>query len=226
MTKNTDTWKKFYAEAHERHNLFPSETLVRMMKGSSYLTKMDKDYDGRSILEVGFGSGNNLALFSSLGLNLAGVEVDQDICDAVVKKFNAIGLNVDARKGDNRNIPFEDNSFDFLVSWATVHYESDIKNYEAALREFRRVLKPGGWVLLETVAPNHSIFRDSQIEGPFIHRIMREDDIRCGQTFLCLEDEKYVKHYYSKVFNDVVVGTTDLCLFNERINTFLVAGRK
>jgi len=226
MSDNVTIWKNFYKDATSRHNSYPSETLIRLLKGSWYLPDLDKNFKGRKALEIGFGSGNNLAFLASMGLDISGVEIEQTICDAAKAKFGEIGIDLDARAGHNREIPFEDNTFDMLVSWATVHYELNMDDYMAALREFRRVLKPGGWLLLETVAPGHSIFRGAKLEGPFIYRLTREDDIRCGNTFLCLENEQYVDHYYSQVFDDVVVGRIDLDIFRERITTFIVAGRK
>src|ERR1700730_4220237 len=55
------------------------------------------------------------------------------------------GLNVEFRKASVYQLPFEDESFDAIFSHALFEHLSDPC---AALRELRRVLKPGGLIAL------------------------------------------------------------------------------
>ena len=65
--------------------------------------------------------------------------------------------------GTNQKIPFDDNMFDALVSWDVLHYEGNDANYHLALKEYQRVLKPGGRLFLSTVAPKSSVLRNAKI---------------------------------------------------------------
>jgi len=56
----------------------------------------------------------------------------------------------DFKKGDSCNLPFDDNSFDVVVSLETLEHVSDLDN---TLDEIKRVLKPGGFLILST--PNN-----------------------------------------------------------------------
>jgi ubiquinone/menaquinone biosynthesis C-methylase UbiE len=52
---------------------------------------------------------------------------------------------VTLRQGRAENLPFADEAFDVVVSSSVLHY---LRAPDAALREMRRVLKPGGRVVI------------------------------------------------------------------------------
>lgn len=225
MTKATNQWAHFYTRQEDRQLMFPSEPLIRMMKGR-YIPGLDRQYEGKRALDVGFGHGNNILFLAGLGLQVAGVEIHQEICDTVRGRLAGLGVDADLRAGNNREIPFDDGTFDFLISWDALHYETSLESYRAALAEFARVLKPGGRLLLSTVHPRHSILKGSRIVGPHLHQITREDDFRCSEIFFCAESEKYLSAYLSEQFRDVSVGHVESMLFTENVATFVATGVK
>src|SRR3989338_5300608 len=75
---------------------WPCETLVRLFKGA-YIPVLDKNYQGKKLLEVGFGNGNNMQFLSTLGFDLAGTEVTEAICQIAPKKLSAKGYAADLR---------------------------------------------------------------------------------------------------------------------------------
>src|SRR5260221_3021881 len=119
-----EKWAAIYARsaADGSEPLWPSEDLIRLLKGS-YIPNLSRDFDGRSVVEVGFGNGNNLLFLASLGLKLYGTEVHGDICETVRDKLGRLGYEADLRPGTNRQIPFPDDAFDLLISWNVIHYE-------------------------------------------------------------------------------------------------------
>jgi ubiquinone/menaquinone biosynthesis C-methylase UbiE len=72
--------------------------------------------------------------------------------------------NVDARK-----MPFEDKSFDVIVSTFALHHIGGAADREQALREMVRVLKPGGTIALADIAqmidPAADLLRQSGIHS-------------------------------------------------------------
>lgn len=70
---------------------------------------------------------------------------------AVDKGFN----NIEVRQGYAESLPFEDASVDIVISRYSAHHWHDVG---LALREVRRILKPGGKVvMMDTCSPGHPV---------------------------------------------------------------------
>ncbi|MCZ7581092.1 MAG: class I SAM-dependent methyltransferase [Fimbriimonadaceae bacterium] len=57
-----------------------------------------------------------------------------------------VGNRADVRDGDARELPFEDETFDAVVSSWAVHNIAVRSGRTQAIREMVRVLRPGGWI--------------------------------------------------------------------------------
>ena len=98
-------------------------------------------------LEIGAGTG-----YFSLNLLQAGVveeavatDISQGMLDALSASAAELGLadRVQTTRTEAERLPFPDDSFDLVFGHAVLHHLPDL---DAAFREFRRVLKPGGVV--------------------------------------------------------------------------------
>ncbi|MBU0679624.1 MAG: methyltransferase domain-containing protein [Verrucomicrobia bacterium] len=221
-----DNWTRFYKEAAEKgvRHLWPAENLVRMMMGN-YIPGLDKNYGGKRALDVGCGSGNNLVFLASLGMEVAGTEISEDVCGNTAEFMKSLGYDADVRVGTNTGLPFEDDSFDFLVSWNVLHYEPEEKSIKKAVLEHARVLKPGGLLILSTAAPDHLIMNDARVVGPHQYEIARKDDFRKGETFFYFDHPRYIEHYFSTGFGDMHIGRIHDNLFGRISDFFIVAAR-
>lgn len=91
------------------------------------------------ILDVGCGTGANLLMLSEYG-DAEGVDVSEDALAFCRER----GLDK-VRLGAAEKLPYEDGTFDLVTAFDVVeHIDDDL----AGLREMRRVLRPGGRVLL------------------------------------------------------------------------------
>jgi SAM-dependent methyltransferase len=91
------------------------------------------------ILDVGCGTGANLLMLSEYG-DAEGVDVSEDALAFCRER----GLEK-VRLGAAEDLPYEDGTFDLVTAFDVVeHIDDDL----AGLREMRRVLRPGGRVLL------------------------------------------------------------------------------
>lgn len=92
-------------------------------------------------LDVGAGEGRFSRMMKSAGIEAVGVEPTPSL-RAVAETRDPSGLYVDAKAEE---LPFEDASFDLVVSYLTL---IDIDGIEEAIGEMARVLKPGGSLLI------------------------------------------------------------------------------
>jgi ubiquinone/menaquinone biosynthesis C-methylase UbiE len=100
---------------------------------------------GERLLEIGVGTGYyscDLAEWVVAGGTLELFDLQQEFLDHVMRAAGKRGLsNLTPTRGDATQLPYEDGSIDAVVLTAVL---GEIPDAAAALREIRRVLKPGG----------------------------------------------------------------------------------
>lgn len=130
------------------------------------------------------------------------------------------------RVGTNQEIPFENNSFDFLVSWNVLHYEGTEEGIKAGIKQYARVLKPGGRLFLSTTGPQHKILKNGQTLGNHLYQIGRDEDFRKGQVHFFFDNINYLEFYFSWCFQELQFGRIEDMLFREKLDWWLVTGVK
>jgi SAM-dependent methyltransferase len=125
------------------------------------------------VLEVGFGTGRNLALYTPAVKSLTGLDpMVTDGVAAVEARIAAVPFPVErtALRADG-GLPFDAGRFDTVVTTWTL---CSIPDASAALAEMRRVLKPGGrYVFVEHGrAQRESTARWQERINPLWRRIM------------------------------------------------------
>ena len=93
------------------------------------------------VVEVGFGSGNNVDFYPGAVTRVVAVEPSGVAWKLARKRVEASRVPIERVGLDAQGLPFEDDSFDAALSTWTM---CTIPDAVAALRELRRVLKPGG----------------------------------------------------------------------------------
>jgi SAM-dependent methyltransferase len=102
---------------------------------------------GARVLDVGTGSGYLAFALAGLGAEVVGVDVDPDTYVTASERAQMRELlagpagSVELRRADVHALPFEDGSFDLVISMTAVEHFTDVR---LAFREMARVLAPGG----------------------------------------------------------------------------------
>ena len=100
---------------------------------------------GERILEVGPGTGYYtlpLAQWIAPGGELDILDIQQEMLDATTRRAERRGLsNITPARGDAQRLPYPDATFDAVVLVTTL---GEIPDQDTAMREFARVLRPGG----------------------------------------------------------------------------------
>ncbi|MGE3992775.1 class I SAM-dependent methyltransferase [Pseudorhodoplanes sp.] len=100
---------------------------------------------GLRVLDVGCGNGYVLAQYAKYGAEVTGVDLTQTAIDLSCARFDLAGLRGEFRLTDGDRLPFEDGTFDIACSMGVLHH---IEAPRPMISEMRRVLKPGGTIIL------------------------------------------------------------------------------
>ncbi len=98
-----------------------------------------------NILEIGCGTGLNLAHYPSSVNQITTVDINPGMRKIAERRAMAAGIAIAHHTLSSEQLPMNDNTFDTVVSTWTL---CSIPNVAQAIREIHRVLKPGGQFLL------------------------------------------------------------------------------
>jgi len=105
---------------------------------------------GQSVLDIGSGPGllaKDMAEQVGSEGSIVGIDLAENMLESATKLCEDLPW-VKFESADAMQLPYDDNSFDRVVSTQVYEYVSDL---EGALAEFSRVLKPGGYgVIVDT----------------------------------------------------------------------------
>lgn len=129
---------------------------------------------GMKLLDVGCGTGIYALDLAARGLDVTGVDVSLPMLERAGAKAAERGLAAKFLEADALQLPFDDGSFDAVISVTALEFVPDLA---AALREAFRVLKTGGRLVVgllgrdsewwrfydeKTRREPHSIFRHAR----------------------------------------------------------------
>ncbi len=95
------------------------------------------------VLEVGGGVGAlaQHLLRSSPDLRMVETDFDPEMCSIATRNLSHFGPRASVEQADANHLPFDDERFDFVLSFLMLHHTGD---WRQTLREAIRVLRPGG----------------------------------------------------------------------------------
>ncbi len=127
---------------------------------SKWRPELWQSVEGKTILEVGVGTGKNFAYYPN-NLNITALDISPKMLQQAARRAGELNVDVELVEGDAQALPFEDDSFESAV---TSFVFCSVPDPVQGLRELCRVLQPGGQLLmLEHVLS----------EKPVIHTLMK-----------------------------------------------------
>jgi ubiquinone/menaquinone biosynthesis C-methylase UbiE len=96
---------------------------------------------GLKVLDVGCGQGTDLYRYAASGADATGIDLTPRHVELARAHLAAMGATGEVILGDAEALPFPSATFDRVSSNGVLHHTPDMP---AALREIRRVLRPGG----------------------------------------------------------------------------------
>jgi len=185
---------------------YPNEVMIKVFASSFYSDNFQPVRNGQKVLDVGCGFGNNLTFFLDRGCDVTGVDVTEDMVEQATDNLNRLGYgNADIKIGENIKLPFDDNTFDTLISVAALHYSQGEQEIEKSLSEFSRVVADDGRVFILTAGPEHNIVKNSKRHKIFEWEVL-DFGFRTGDRLSFFDDIDHFKNTLSERFHGVEVG--------------------
>ena len=163
----TPAWDQAYRK-HQNALFWPNEHLVRFIatRLRQRLT-LDafKDVNilppNPKVLDLGCGMGRHLAYLTEMRFAAYGIDLSDVAVTHASEWLRRLGVNEPrAMSGSVSTLPWDDGTFDAAVSHAVL----DSMPYavaEAAVKELRRVVRPGGWLYVDLIAsPDGAAFEE------------------------------------------------------------------
>ncbi len=159
-TLGSNFWKKYFQVYDSLNELIPYSALL------STIVEMLDIHDGDTVLDAGSGTGNLSILITQAGGKVVAFDSSQEgMALHRCKQPTAILIN-----GDLMNpLPFDNSSFNKICS-NNVIYTIPKKYRESLFREFYRILRPGGIIVVSNIRRN---FSPTSIYGDHVRSSIR-----------------------------------------------------
>jgi SAM-dependent methyltransferase len=105
---------------------------------------------GQRVLDVGCGTGVVAVAAARAGARVSGLDLTPELLVRAKENAQIASVEIDWREGDAEALPYEDASFDVVLSQFGHMFAP---RPEVAVREMLRVLKPGGTIAFATWPP-------------------------------------------------------------------------
>lgn len=120
--------------------------------------------EGKRVLDVASGEGYGSFLLRRWGAeSVEGIDVDEQTVETATRLFGGDGVHYQCHTAEQ--LPFEDHTFDVVCSFETIEH---LDHPELFLQEIRRVLKPGGNIILS--CPNDPYYYKPGEPGNPFHK--------------------------------------------------------
>jgi SAM-dependent methyltransferase len=112
------------------------------------MLRLAGDVKGKRVLDAGCGHGPLMVALRDRGALVAGFDLSPAMVDIAADR---LGTDLDIRVADlSTPLPYDDDAFDVVTCSLALHY---VQDWAPALAELRRVLKPGGRLVVSIIHP-------------------------------------------------------------------------
>jgi SAM-dependent methyltransferase len=133
---------------------------------------------GRDVLDIACGTGAGLGIFSRVARRLEAADIDPVVLSSARRTY---GERIPLHVCDAEAMTFGDSSFDVVVMFEAIYY---LRHVDRFIAECRRVLRPGGTVLIATANKDLYDFTPSPLAHGYFNAV-ELSALFAGQGFDC-----------------------------------------
>lgn len=179
---------KFYSKDFEEYSPFNTHYERPAM------INLINDINGKRILDAGCAGGWYNEKLVEMGGDVTSIDINEKMIEVAKKRVSneAKIFSCDL----NKELPFENNTFDMILSSLTLHY---VKNLENTFKEFKRILKPNSTLLYSI----HHPFMNFKInnEEKYFDQHLKCEVWRKGEKNPVSVKIKYYHRSFEKIIN-------------------------
>lgn len=213
------SYELFYSK-RDGLRVYPTEFVVRTFLANYPSLQFCKPTAGDKVLDVAFGDGRNTVFLCEQGYSVYGIEIAEGIVRQTEERLTKLGHQADLRVGRNTKIPFDDGYFDYVLACHCCYYCDEGENFSDNMKEYARVIKPGGWLIASVANSGFYIFKDALSVGDGSMRIQADPyGNRDGYRLHGFSTKKQIEAYLSPWFEHFSFGSADNDYYgvNERV---------
>lgn len=113
--------------------------------------KLIGNVKNKKILDVGCGTGRYSIPLAKKGAEVEGIDISPGMLRKARRKVKRKNLKIKFKKSGMTNLPYEDNSFDLVISSLAIDH---VKDFDKAIKEMTRVCKNKGHIIISTIHPS------------------------------------------------------------------------
>jgi len=148
--------------------------------------------EGERVLDLGCGNGRLLEFLKDKQVDYVGADISNQLLDIARQRYPANQFVLI----DGLNLPFPDNSFDWIFSIAVLQHVPSLELRKIFLKETRRVLKPGGKIVLTV----WYLWQWKNISGPWLKytlaKLFKKSTLDFGDIFYQWREAKEVRYLH------------------------------
>lgn len=152
-----------------------SEQLNRMQHRYTWASKFCQD---KNVIEVACGSGQGIGILSNIAKSIIAGDITEEL---VVAASNYYKNRATILVMNAESLPFNDHEYDILILFEAIYY---VNSLEKLIKECKRILRPGGLVLITTANPdlfdfNPSPYSINYYNPPQLNKLFTENGFEC-----------------------------------------------
>jgi SAM-dependent methyltransferase len=120
---------------------------------------------GTRLLDVACGTGNSALPAARAGAHVTGVDIATNLLEQATKRAAAEQLDIRFEEGDAEDLPYEDGSFDVVVSMFGAMFAPQPDRVAA---ELLRVCKPGGLIAMANWTPQGFVSKTFRVTAEMV----------------------------------------------------------
>jgi len=184
---------------------------------------------GKRVLEIGCGMGLHTETMVRAGANVTSIDLTKTAIEATMRRLELKGLSAHVFQTNAEELPFDNESFDFIWSWGVIHHSARTTRI---VREIARVLTPEGECRVMVYNRNgtsaaicylrHYLVGGGIFRGSFDETLWRNTDGFSSRYYIQDQFEDTFRAFFKEVGSEICGQDSDVIPLPRRVRRIVL----